>query len=129
MSGIALEKNLHRIIEDDLNCKLNMTNEYDIFDYVNDDRSIYVELKGRNCLKSKYPTTMMGKNKIDEADLLLLTQARIYFYFSFIDGLYKFEYTKLNRSKLKFALGGRRDRGKDEIKMYCYIPINLLKKV
>jgi len=129
MSGVALEKHLHKIIEDDLKTKLIMTEEYDIFDYVNKDRSIFVELKGRNCYKSTYPTTMMGKNKIDEADQLLMTQARIYFYFSFLDGLYRFEYTKKIRSKLKLALGGRIDRGKDETKMYYYIPINLLIKV
>jgi len=129
MTGIALEKHLHKIIEDDLKTKLIMTEYYDVFDYINKDRSIYVELKGRGCCKTKYPTTMIGKNKVDEADLLLKTQARIFFYFSFLDGLFKFQYTKELRSKLKLALGGRTDRGRDETKMYYYIPINLLKKV
>jgi hypothetical protein len=33
-----------------------------------------------------------------------------------------------NEYKLNYRSGGRRDRGYNEYKDYCYIPINLLKK-
>lgn len=95
-------------------------NEFNTMDLFNEDS--ICELKSRRNNYSRYPTTMVGHNKIcralaDESD-------KIYkFYFLFTDGLWVWDFDK---DKFSVALGGRTDRGKDEIKEYAYIPISEL---
>ena len=95
-----------------------------VFDYKTDDA--YIELKSRRNTKDKYPTTMVGYNKIKQADKYLLDGYRIFFYFHFTDGYYYFEYTG---QKLEKKIAGRCDRGKNEYKDYCFIPVNQLKEI
>ena len=92
------------------------------FDFKGDNK--YIELKSRHCILSKYPTTMLGLNKIQKASTLT---ENVYFFFSFDDGLYYWQYNK--DYELEIKCGGRCDRGKFEIKEYCYIPIDMLTKV
>ena len=93
-----------------------------VFDYKGDNK--YIELKSRNNNYSKYPTTMIGYNKIKKA---LELNEDVYFIFSFTDGIY---YYKFDRDKeLEIKQGGRRDRGKNEIKDYYFIPIEILQKI
>ena len=48
-------------------------------------------------------------------------------HFKFTDGLYYYEYNKSDN--LEYGMGGRKDRGRNEIKDYCYIPIKYLVKL
>lgn len=101
--------------------------KYSVFDYyfkdkVNDKR-VEIELKSRNNSYEKYPTTMVGYNKIK---YLQKYNKKGVFYFLFTNGLYKWDY---NEFEYKVNQGGRRDRGKDEIKEYAFIPIKKLKLV
>lgn len=93
------------------------------FDYYSDNT--LAELKSRRNNHNAYPTTMVGYNKIEYA--LKHPEKQAYFCFCFLDGLYYYKFSK--DDKLEVRLGGRRDRGKDEIKEYCYIPISLLRKI
>lgn len=92
-----------------------------IFDY--ESEKTLVELKSRNNTYNKYPTTMVGYNKIQYANKL---NKDTYFCFNFTDGLYYYKYNK--NDKLDFGRGGRCDRGREEYKDYCYIPIEYLRK-
>ena len=93
-----------------------------VFDYKGDNK--YIELKSRNNNYNKYPTTMIGYNKIKKA---LELNEDVYFIFNFTDGLY---YYKFDRDKeLEIKHGGRRDRGRPEIKDYYFIPIEILQKI
>ena len=93
-----------------------------VFDYKGDNK--YIELKSRNNNYNKYPTTMIGYNKIKKA---LELNEDVYFIFNFTDGIY---YYKFDRDKeLEIKQGGRRDRGKNEIKDYYFIPIEILQKI
>ena len=94
-----------------------------IFDYYSDNT--LVELKSRRNNHNTYPTTMVGYNKIEYA--LKYPDKQIYFCFCFLDGLYYYKFSK--EDKLQVELGGRRDRGRNEIKEYCFIPITLLRKI
>ena len=69
---------------------------------------------------------MIGMNKIIKARALTISNpdVRIYFFFKFTDGCYGWKYD-IN-TILPQRLGGRCDRGRDEIKEYNYIPISLL---
>lgn len=85
----------------------------------------YFEIKSRNFRHNKYKTTMIGKNKIDFAKYNCKNNL-IYFIFVFEDGNYYYKYN--SDDNFETTIGGRTDRGFDEIKLYYYIPINKLIK-
>ena len=111
---------LKNYFNDDTICKLNRTNT---FDFKGDNK--YIELKSRNNDLNKYPTTMVGYNKILKASTLL---DDVYFCFCFTDGLYYYKYNK--DINLEIRRSGRYDRIKSgELNDYCFIPITLLQKI
>jgi len=121
--GFFEEGRMKSIIEKWHKTIVNKCEDNFVFDYYND--VAFYEIKSRNCTFDRYPTTMVGKNKIDFANTL--PDRKFYFIFCFKDGDYIYEYDKNN--KLYFELGGRCDRGRDEYKQYCYIPIRYLEKI
>jgi hypothetical protein len=123
--GDEAEEAVKPIIESYFNVKLKKTDTYHIFDFI-DEAKVYYELKARLNKYNRYPTTMVGANKIN----VLRSVNKIgYFIFLFTDGLYYYKYDKDNKDPLIFEEGGRKDRGKEELKLYCYIPIELLIRI
>ena len=101
---------------------IKMTKRNFIFDYVGENK--YIELKKRNLPSNKYDDTMIPLNKI------LYCKGKpedYYFVFSFEDGNFIWKYN--DEDQLNYRRGGRKDRRYNEFKDYCYIPINLLKKI
>jgi len=99
---------------------------FSLFDFYSDEYQI--ELKCRNNTHNKYVTTMVGSNKINES--IKNSNLKSIYCFQFLDGLFYYEFNKEHLNKLiTCSLGGRTDRGVNEIKEYHYIPINLLKKL
>jgi len=95
---------------------------HNIFDYKGDNK--YIELKSRNNSYNKYPTTMIGYNKIKKA---LEVDEEVYFVFNFTDGVYYYQFDRDKELEIKQA--GRNDRGRPEIKDYYFIPIEILKEI
>jgi hypothetical protein len=95
-----------------------------VFDYKGDNK--YIELKSRNNNYNKYPTTMIGYNKIKKA---LELNEDVYFIFSFTDGIYYYKFDKDKELEIKRNYCSRRDRGRPEIKDYYFIPIEILQKI
>jgi len=95
-----------------------------IFDYFSEEDKIYIELKTRRNTKNKYPTTMVGYNKIVEANKLIKEGYKIYFAFKYTDNLCFYKYTDENTDWIQ--KGGRFDRGRAEIKQYYFIPTSSL---
>ena len=91
------------------------------FDFKNDD--VYVEVKRRRNTKHKYPTTMVGENKLVKGFELQAAGYRVFFAFDFVDVLCIWE---LCRGEYEVRHGGRVDREAPEIKSYCYIHTNFL---
>ena len=116
---IQLLPQLQSFLNDNTIYKLENSN---VFDFKGDNK--FIELKSRNNNYSKYPTTMIGLNKIKKASTL---QEYVYFFFCFNDGLYYWLYDK--ECELEIKKAGRFDRGRPEINEYCFIPIELLQKV
>jgi len=116
--GFSQESKLQPLIET-ITGVLTRTQPYDLFDYYND--TYLVELKSRNNHYSKYPTTMVGYNKLVAA---AKSDKDVLFFFKFTDGLYYHKYDKT--FEYIVDMGGRCDRGKPEYKKYCYIPITQL---
>ena len=100
---------------------LRLTPKCHTFDYIGKNK--FIEIKKRNFNSDKYKDTMIGINKIAYCTN---KDINYYFCFSFNDGDYIWKYN--NDDKLNYRTGGRKDRGYNEYKNYCYIPVNLLKK-
>ena len=105
---------------------LKPTNNFFVFDYVSTD--CYVELKSRRNKLNTYPDTMVGKNKLNYAET---ADRPVYFVFSFIDGLYYWKYNKedIQNGGVRFSIGGRCDRGREEYKQYAYISTKILQLI
>ncbi len=103
---------------------LQDTKPMDEFDFKND--GFYIELKTRRVTKNKYPSTMVGENKVVKGFELQMAGFRVFFVFDFVDCMCIWE---LNRDEYHVKHGGRWDRGTAEIKSYCYIPIKYLLEV
>jgi hypothetical protein len=93
------------------------------FDYEGNDA--FFEIKSRRNLSKKYPTTMIGYNKIELA--MKTNDKDVYFIFEFIDGSYYYKFNKDDEHIIK--KGGRSDRGRFEYKLYCYINVDKLIKI
>ena len=100
-------------------------NKYALFDFAS--TTTFVELKTRTFAHDKYPTTMVGANKIKVAESN--PDKTYYFAFSFTDGLYWIQYDKTLFDTFEVKQGGRWDRGRPELNQYCYIPVELLTKL
>lgn len=96
--------------------------EFAIMDFKS-DKSFY-ELKTRTCKSTQYHDTMVGFNKIIFAREN--QDKNVYFIFKFTDGIF---YWKYDNEGFRTDLGGRTDRGKNEIKKYAYIPLHILKRI
>jgi len=83
--GLENENKIFPIISSFLNVDLKKTKTYDSYDWTNEDKTIYVELKSRRITYNKYNTTVIGLNKIRKCKNDNITY---YFIFLFIDGLY-----------------------------------------
>lgn len=88
------------------------------------DNAVY-ELKCRTNEKDKYPTTLIGYNKIEEG---IRTCKKAYFIFKYTDGLFYIEYDANVFSKFEIKLNYKEyHQGKP--KKYIYIPVSILKQI
>ncbi len=101
---------------------LKQTKRFSTFDYNSDN--IIIELKKRNFDSNKYPDLMIGLNKIEKAKK---QKKDIFFIMDMDDGMFCYKYD-IN-DKLNYRSGGRKDRGINEFKQYCYIPMDLFTKI
>jgi len=97
------------------------TDKFDVFDFSND--RVFIDVKSRRNTKRKYPTTMVGENKVLKGLNLMMRGYEVYFVFGFTDVNCIW---KLDREQYEVRHGGRMDRGNPEIKSYCYIPVKYL---
>ena len=78
---------IKKILNDNSISKLDKYNNFDFIGY-----NKLIELKSRHNLLSKYPTTMIGYNKIKRASEL--NNLDVYFFFCFDDCLCYWKYDK-----------------------------------
>jgi hypothetical protein len=122
--GLDLEFEHYELVKNKFDKSLEKnTYKYALFDYIGD--KCFIELKSRRNASTKYKDTMIGCNKL----LFARNCAKeVYFVFAFTDGLFYYKFSKedYDTGIIRSAYGGRDDRGKDEQKPYCYVPIKLL---
>lgn len=115
------------VLEKYFNVKLQKLDQFNLFDFVSDDKKLYIEMKTRNCNLEHYNTSIVGKNKLDEASKLSKHNITVIFIFKFIDGTFYHIYDKDYNYIIKKC--GRTDRGINEIKNYCFINTKDLIKI
>jgi hypothetical protein len=95
------------------------TKKTDVYDFKDTEGTVY-ELKRRNNRHNSYPTTIIGINKIQNNNCILL--------FDFSDGLYFIKYDKVLFDTFQRNLFVRNKRldFHDVEKEYLFIPINKL---
>ena len=122
--GNLNEDYAEEIIKEYLDLKhLIKLDKFDTFDFYNEEKNIFFEVKSRRNNYNKYPTTIIGYNKMLEA----INYKNVYFIFIFNDGDYYYKYDV--NDNLMITIGGRWDRGKTETKKYVHIPIEKLIKL
>lgn len=103
-------------IEAHFNTKLNKTfGRYNPFDFEGD--KIKIELKTRRNTKFKYPSSMIGHNKIEEGLNLIKKGFKIYFVFCFTDTISYYELTENIPEEWNRFYNNKK---------YCYIPVSEL---
>ena len=97
--------------------------KFSLFDFQAQD--ILIELKSRKCTKDFYESTMIGCNKLIEAEnkIKTLPNLKVYFVFRFTDCLTYWEFSSEKMKQLPIKKGGRNDRNKKEEGLYFFIPI------
>jgi len=98
----------------------NTDGKYNKYDYIDNDYKY--ELKSRTNEYKKFPTTLIGLDKIQDKSIFL---------FYFTDGLYYIEYNKelFDTFEIKDFVRNPRYGRIDKPKKYIYIPIINLKKI
>ena len=69
------------------NNSLTKLDYYDTFDFIDDKKDIYIELKSRRCKIDTYDTTMVGMNKINISKILTRKKKKIIYFFQSVNGL------------------------------------------
>jgi hypothetical protein len=97
-----------------------------VLDFVDREKKVFMELKGRRIEHNKHPTTQIGYNKVVEGKRRILDGYQVFFIFSFTDYICAFELELRNipQNWVKDA-----SRGKERPKPHAFIPISKLKKI
>lgn len=89
--GKKSEMMLHSKIEKLVGDSLNMEDGMSFFDYSNNAKTIYAELKTRRIKHNDFSTALIGKNKIDFCNK---PGVDYYFVYSYTDGVFYIKYNK-----------------------------------
>lgn len=124
--GFDFEEKNFEILRDNFDPTLRRTKKGNVFDYEGDN--CVIELKSRRNTKDKYPTTMVGYNKLIKARNL---KKPAVFCFQFTDGLYYYiyDFNDYDKGIIDIKIGGRCDRGINEFKEYAFIDVSVLKSL
>ena len=127
--GIPNESRMLNTIQSLVGQPLERQGSYDVMDYTNPGRTIFVELKTRRIRHDQYPTAIIGLNKVEWCHND--PSKEYYFCFSYTDGLYYIKYDadlfkNFDRNMQYFR--GDRDDCANNSNAIVYIPSTKLTK-
>ena len=122
--GEKKELEVKKQLETYWRCELIKTHKTHPLDFVSLYKRSWFELKGRKNSKEKYPTTMIGYNKVVAGLKEIEKGYEVFFVFSFTDKLCYYQLKEVKEEWIK--QGGRFDRGRPEVNDYYYIPVSEL---
>tara|TARA_R110000803_G_C11970933_1_gene319724 strand:+ start:602 stop:1039 length:438 start_codon:yes stop_codon:yes gene_type:complete len=122
--GIIEEEKLKPKLETFFKLDLTKTKgKYNLFDFIGNN--LYIELKSRKNEKNRYPTTIIGYNKIEKANELIKEGNKVFFIFNFTDSLDFYEYKGYAYIKnYNQKIVSRKDRPGHKGCNYLEIPIS-----
>lgn len=88
--GISEARNMG-LLERHLSVPLTRQGHWDVFDYANEGKTVYVELKTRRIAHDRYPTAIIGRNKVDWC---VDPTKQYWFAYCYTDGIYVIKYNK-----------------------------------
>ena len=118
------EKRVKEFMEDFLDIKLEYTEEFHPYDLFCEKENLYIEVKTRRCRHDKHKTLFFSKAKLDFINKH--PSNKYIFVYNLLDGLYLWNF---NKDEVFLSMGGRTDRGYNEIKTLCNIPVKYLTKI
>jgi Txe/YoeB family toxin of Txe-Axe toxin-antitoxin module len=129
--GLSNEDKAISQISEFLNIELiKDNNPYAIHDFYNKDKSIFVELKSRRINHNKFPTALIGENKIKKCNK---PNVDYYFFWLYNDGLFYLKYNKelfdTMTIEKDYTIGLRKDVGRIEQSAVVHIPYKHLNKI
>lgn len=127
--GINSEIACHDKISKAFNTEFKRNGGMAVFDFVNPDATVYVDLKTRRIRHDCYPTALIGANKVEFADRD--NTKEYHFVYQYEDGLFGIKYDRelfQTFDSRDFQRGSRADYSKSSQKCY-FIPHNHLKKL
>ena len=99
------------------------SNNYAILDFYSKEWKVKAEVKGRRNTKFAFDTTMIGENKIKEAQRLHKKGYEVFFFFDYTDKLSYFKISDLANIRSSLKYGGTTRRGIRERKMYRWVDV------
>ena len=123
--GVKSETKVLKILKNCLGEHIKKSRkQYSILDFFSNKYKVKAEVKGRRNTKDYYPTTMIGENKILEAERLVKAGYEVFIFFDFTDKLCYFKMTEFNKLRSYKNMGGTLRRGIKDKKLYRYINID-----
>ena len=124
--GLSQEEKLLPVLKNVFSKDLIPTpNHYNLFDFIDINNNVYVELKSRRVRSDQYLDTMISLKKIQFAKENL--DKTFYFVFNFLDQILFWKYNA--NDNINYRIGGRVDRNKSELQEYAFIPVRYLSKL
>lgn len=127
--GIPNETRMLNTIQSLVGQPLERQGSFDVMDYANKGRTVYVELKSRRIRHDQYPTAIIGLNKVEWCRTN--PGKDYYFCFSYTDGLYYVKYDdalfKTFDRNMQYLRGDREDCANNP-NAIVYIPSSKLQK-
>lgn len=126
--GTTNEQTHQKTLESFFKTNLTRRGGYSTFDF-DDGATLFVELKSRRIPHDKYPTAIIGANKVETASNN--PTRKYWFCYAYQDGVYGIEYNKELFDTFEHDEYSRGDRADyHNLAQHCYfIPSNLLVKM
>jgi hypothetical protein len=118
------EEKVKKYMEHLLNIELEYTEDFHPYDLFSKEKHLYIEVKTRRCRHNKHKTLYFSKAKLDFINENPTN--KYIFVYNLLDGLFLWNF---NKDQIFLSMGGRRDRGLNEIKKLCNIPVKYLIKI
>jgi hypothetical protein len=119
-NGLKSEKAILPLLKKKFNDDsiVKTTDKYCVYDF--EGKHCRIEVKTRTNEYNRYPTTLLGSNKVYNAESF---QGEYYFVFVFTDKAYYIKYDAELFDSFDVKDGGRSDRGMQETSKYYFVPI------
>jgi len=130
--GNKAEKEFQQVMNNQFKLDLKTTDQYCFVDFVDENRKILFELKGRKNHKNTYPTTVIGLDKIErfqEYNSKRGGKYRLFLVFKFFDGFFYFQHRDDYKYKYHKFRRNKREGWNDKRKDYIFLPVGELKPI